>query len=77
MKKSFLEHDKPLLTVMVQADNPERIKELIDKSVPEGAEAFGMQFEQMKDEYRTKEVYRDLFSYTKVITLIDSLMSWR
>lgn len=65
MKKSFLEHDKPLLTVMVQADNPERIKELIDKSVPKGAEAFGMQFEQMKDEYRTKAVYRDLFSYTK------------
>ena len=56
MKRSFFEHDKPVLTVMVQADNPERIKELVDKSVPEGAEAFGMQFEQMKPEYRTKEV---------------------
>ncbi len=65
MKRSFFEHDKPLLTVMVQADNPDRIKELIDKSVPDGAEAFGMQFEQMKPEYRTKEVYRDLFLYTK------------
>lgn len=65
MERSFFEHDKPVLTVMVQADNPARIKELIDKSVPEGAEAFGMQFEQMKPEYRTKEVYRDLFSYTK------------
>lgn len=65
MKQSFFEHDKPLLTVMVQADNPDRIKELIDQSVPEGAEAFGMQFEQMKPEYRIKEVYRDLFLYTK------------
>lgn len=65
MKPSFLTYDKPCLTVMVQADNPDRIKELIDKSVPEGAEAFGMQFEQMKGEYRTKEVYRDLFSYAK------------
>lgn len=65
MKQLFLEYDKPLLTVMVQADNPGRIKELIDKSVPEGAEAFGMQFEQMNPEYRTKEVYRDLFSYAK------------
>ena len=65
MRKSFFENDKALLTVMVQADNPDRIKELIDKSVPEGAEAFGMQFEQMKSEYRTKEVYRDLFTYTK------------
>ena len=65
MKKSFFENDKALLTVMVQADNPDRIKELIDKSVPEGAEAFGMQFEQMKREYRTKEVYKDLFAYAK------------
>ena len=65
MKRSFFENDKALLTVMVQADNPDRIKELIDKSVPEGAEAFGMQFEQLKPEYRTKEVYRDLFTYTK------------
>lgn len=65
MKQSFFENDKALLTVMVQADNPDRIKELIDKSVPEGAEAFGMQLEQLKSEYRTKEVYKDLFAYTK------------
>ena len=65
MKKSFFEYDKPLLTTMVQADNPNRIKELINKSVPEGAEAFGMQFERMKSKYRTKEVYKDLFSYVK------------
>ena len=65
MKRSFFGQDKSVLTVMVQADNPARIKELIDKSVPEGAEAFGMQFENMKPEYRTKEVYHDLFAYTK------------
>ncbi len=65
MKQSFFENDKPLLTVMVQADSPDRIKELIDKSVPKGAEAFGMQFEQMKSEYRTKDAYKELFSYAK------------
>lgn len=65
MERLFLTKDKPILTVMVQADNPERIKELVDKSAPEGAEAFGMQFDQMDSKYRTKEVYRDLFSYTK------------
>ncbi|MEE0867266.1 MAG: type I 3-dehydroquinate dehydratase [Clostridia bacterium] len=65
MKQSFFENEKALLTVMVQGDNPDRIKELIDKSVFEGAEAFGMQFEQMNPEYRTKEVYCDLFSYAK------------
>ena len=65
MKQSFFERDKALLTVMVQADNPDRIKELVDKSVPEGAEAFGMQLEQMKSEYKTKEIYKDLFAYAK------------
>lgn len=65
MERTFFGKDKAVLTTMVQAATPQRIKELIDKSVPEGAEAFGMQFEQLKAEYRTKEVYRDLFSYTK------------
>lgn len=65
MEKAFFENGKPLITVMVQADNPERIKELIDKSVPEGGQAFGMQFERMDPKFRTREVYRDLFSHAK------------
>ncbi len=64
MKKTFLFSDKAILTTMVQADNPERIKELIDKSLPVGAEAFGMQFCKLKPEYRNKKVYKELFSYT-------------
>lgn len=64
MKKSFLEYDKSLLTSMVQADNPGRIKELIDNSLSYGAEAFGMQFERLEPEYRKKEVYQELFTYT-------------
>lgn len=63
MKPTFLKYEKPLLTVMVQAKTPERIKELIDKSLPEGAEAFGMQLEKLLPEYRTPETYRELFSY--------------
>ena len=65
MKYDFLNFEKATLTVMVQADNPTRIKELMDKSLPAGAEAFGIQFEQMLPEYRTPEVYRDLFSYAE------------
>lgn len=64
MRKSFFGNDRATLTVMVQAKTPERIKELIDKSCPQGAEAFGMQLEQLKTEYRTKEIYKDLFAYT-------------
>ncbi len=66
MKKTFLTHEKPLLTCMVQADNPDRVKELIDTSIPEGAEAFGMQFCRMKPEYRNKKTYKELFAYTQL-----------
>lgn len=61
--RSFLTYEKPLLTCMVQADNPNRIKELIDASVLEGADAFGMQFCKMKSEFRNEKTYRELFEY--------------
>ena len=63
MKKTFLNHEKPLLTCMVQATTPQRIKALIDASLPEGAEAFGMQFCRLEQEYRNKETYKELFEY--------------
>jgi len=63
--KSFLGREEPLLTVMAQADNPDRIEELMKRSIPEGAEAFGMQFCRMKPEYRTEETYRRLFVHTE------------
>ncbi|MBQ4136646.1 MAG: type I 3-dehydroquinate dehydratase [Clostridia bacterium] len=62
--KSFLNSEKAILTCMVQANDPDRIKELIDLSLPEGAEAFGMQFERLKAEYRAPETCRELFAYT-------------
>lgn len=65
MKQSFFNREKPLLTVMVQADNPERIKELMDKAIPDGAEAFGIQLEKLKSRYKTDEIYKDLFAYAK------------
>lgn len=58
---TFLTYEKPPLTCMVQADNPDRIKELVRLSIPAGAEAFGMQLCKMKPEYRTKETYKELF----------------
>ena len=64
MKRTFLKYDKPLLTTMVQARTPDKIKELIDLSSASGAEAFGLQFCKMNEEHKTKKVYEDLFSYT-------------
>lgn len=63
----FFDNDRATLTVMVQADNPDRIKELMDKAIPEGAEAFGMQFEQMESKYKNEKMYRNLFGYAKNI----------
>ncbi len=65
MNQGFWNSVRPRITVMIQADNPARIKELMDKSVPEGAEAFGIQLEKMEGRYRTREVYKDLFSYAE------------
>lgn len=61
-KRTFFDNEKATLTCMVQGDNPGRIKELMKKSVPQGAEAFGIQFEQMNSEHRNAEVYKELFA---------------
>ena len=64
MKPTFLKYDRPLLTSMVQASTPERTLELMDKSFPLGAEAFGILFSLFPAEYRTREVYQKLFAAT-------------
>ena len=61
MKQSFLKYEKPPLTVMVQAETPNRIEELMTAALPNGAEAFGMQFCKLRPEYRTPEIYKSLF----------------
>ena len=60
-KPKFLHQKQPLLTVMLQAHDPHRTKELMRLSYPEGAEAFGIPFCMMKAEYRNKETYKELF----------------
>ena len=60
---SFFNREKPVLTCMVQAHTPERIKELVALSLPEGAEAFGMQFCQLEQEYQNEKTYRELIEY--------------
>ena len=67
-KRSFLNYEKPLITCMVQAETPERIKELI--SLSNGAEAFGMQFCRLAPEYRNEEIYRRLFEYATLPTYV-------
>lgn len=61
MKKTFLGFDRPILTVMVQARTPQRILELIENGKKAGADAFGVQIEMLKPEYRKAEIYKELF----------------
>ena len=71
MEKSiFLTSDKPLLTCMVQAETPMRLKELATRAISEGAEALGMQFCKMKPEYKTEAIYRELFSLFSLPTYV-------
>ena len=61
----FFNGKKAVLCAMVQGKTPERIKELMDSCKSEGAEAFGMQFEQLLPEYKTDEILKGLFEYAK------------
>ena len=62
-KASFLNHEGPIITSMVQEVTPMGVKHLMDLSVQDGAEAFGMQFCKIREEYRNENVYRELFEY--------------
>ena len=65
MKKeiSFLGHSKPLLTAMVQAKTPEEACCIITDSMYDGAEAFGIQLENLERKYRNVETLKSIFYY--------------
>lgn len=62
MKPTFLEYDKPLLTVILQCREPEVAKYRIEKALEEGADAFGLQTESLLPEYRNEQTIKELFS---------------
>ena len=61
-RKTFLTCEKPLLTAMVQAQTPQECKDIILNSIWDGAEAFGIQLENLKKEYRKPEILVDIFA---------------
>jgi 3-dehydroquinate dehydratase len=64
MKPSFLNHTKPLVTGMIQADNPNKCIAMIKNSIYDGADAFGIQLCQIKKEFRTEEHLKSIFAST-------------
>ena len=65
MSKTFLKYDKPLLTVMLQCETPEVAVGRIRNANALGGEAFGLQVESLKPEYRNPVVYRRIFAEMK------------
>lgn len=59
---TFLNYDRPLLTVMLQCRTPETAIQRIQKAIPAGAEAFGLQVESLLQEYHTPDTYRRIFA---------------
>ena len=62
MKATFLNHEKPLLTAMLQYKTPSLTIGTIRNALASGAEAFGLQIESLEEEYKTAENYKRLFS---------------
>ncbi len=65
MKKSFLDHDNPLLTVMLQCETPEVAIGRIRNANMLGADAYGLQVETLKSEYHNPDTYKRMFAEMK------------
>ena len=63
MGTSFLDNKRPVLTAMVQGNTPEEMICVIVNSLYDGAEAFGIQLENLKREYRTEETLKEIFKH--------------
>lgn len=61
MKKTFLNQERPILTVMLQCETPDMAIGRIRNALHSGAEAFGLQVEDLCSEYQNAECYRKLF----------------
>ena len=65
MDKTFLNHENPLITVILQCEQPEIAIGRIRNANMLGAEAYGLQVESLKPEYQNTETYTKLFSAMK------------
>ena len=62
MKKTFLNHQRPLLTVMLECETPELAIKRIRNANALGADAYGLQIESLKPEYHNAETYKRIFA---------------
>lgn len=60
MKKSFLNHEKPLLTAMLQYSTPALTIAAVRNALANGAEAFGLQIESLEKEHQNIDTFKSL-----------------
>lgn len=65
MSKSFLNHDTPMLTVMLQCETPDVAIGRIRNANCLGADAYGLQVESLKQEYQNPNTYKRIFTEMK------------
>ena len=65
MNKTFLNHENPMLTVVLQCEQPEIAIGRIRNANMLGAEGYCLQVESLKPEYQNSEIYKKLFSAMK------------
>ena len=54
---TFLNHERPLLTVMLENETPEDVIRKIRNANCTGADAYGLQVESLKPEYHNSDIY--------------------
>lgn len=64
MKNTFLNHDRPLLTNIIETDSVQKCHIIIKNAIYDGAEAFGIQLCKFPHEDRNEQTYRKLFAAT-------------
>lgn len=62
MKPTFLNQNRPLITAMIQKDNPDIIRLEVKNSIYDGADCLAIQLERLKKEYKSEENYKKIFS---------------
>lgn len=65
MTKSFLNHDTPMLTVMLQCETPDVAIGRIRNANCLGADAYGLQVESLKLEHQNPNTYKRIFTEMK------------
>lgn len=60
MRKTFLNHENPWLTVMLQCETPEESIRKIKNANCLGADAYGLQIESLKPEYHHADIYKKI-----------------